>query len=126
MGLWPLCRSGRLQSTLPGLLPMTAWFGRRRRDSGRFLPSLTGFISACQSGDKRSDFVPGFARYDKLTVLDLARSEIQSGRSCIHDNRESGDAVRSVEPPRLTLNRFGFNTGPIKLLPNVRQELKPA
>jgi hypothetical protein len=80
-----------------------------------------GFISACQSGDKRSDFAPGVARYDKLTFLDLARGEIQSGRSCIYDNRKSGDAVRSVEPTRLTLNRLDFNTGAIELLPNVRK-----
>ena len=69
-----------------------------RRHFARFLLSLKCFISACQSGDKRSDFVPGFARHDKLTFLDLARGEIQGGRSCIDDNRKSGDAERSVEP----------------------------
>ena len=64
--------------------------------------SPMGFISACQSGDKRSDFVPGFAGYDRLAFLDLGRGEIQSGRSCIRDNRKSGDAGRSLEAPRLT------------------------
>ena len=85
-----------------------------------------GFISACQSGDKRSDFVPGFARYDRLAFLDLGRGEIQSGGSCIRDNRKSGDAGRSLEAPRLTLDRLGFNTGAIELLPNVSEELEPA
>ena len=84
-----------------------------------------GFVSACQSGDKRGDFVPGVARYDRLTFLDLARREIQSGRSCIRDNSKSGDAGRSLEAPRLTLDRLGFNTGAIEFLTNVSKELEP-
>jgi len=106
--------------------PLADSMARHWRDSRRFLPSLLGFVSAWQSGYKRSDFVPGFARYDKLTFLNLARGEIQSGRSCIYDNRKSGDAVRSVEPSRLTLNRLRFNADAIEFLPNVRKELKPA
>jgi hypothetical protein len=91
----------------------------------RLPPSPMCFISACQSGDKRIDFVPGFARHDQLTFLDLGRGEIQSGRNCIRDNRESGDAARSLEAPRFTLDRLGFNTGAIEFLPDVSKELEP-
>jgi hypothetical protein len=94
---------------------------------GMAVPALiNAFISACQSGDKRSDFVPRIARYDRLTFLDLARREIQSGRNVIRDNRKSGDAGRSLETSRLTLDRLGFNAGAIELFPNVRKELEPA
>jgi len=84
-----------------------------------------GFISACQSGNERRDFVPGFARYNQLAFLNLGGGEIQGGWSCIHDNRKSGDTARSLEAPRPTLDRLGFNTGAIELLLNVSKELEP-
>jgi hypothetical protein len=83
-------------------------------------------MSACHSADKRSDFVPRLARYDQFTVLDLVRREIQSGGSSIHDDRQSGDAGRGFEAPGPALDRLGFNTGAIELLPNVTDELEPA
>jgi hypothetical protein len=85
-----------------------------------------GFISAWQSADKRSDFVPGFTGYDQLTVLDLDRREVQSSRGSIHDYDESGDARRSLEAPGRTSDRLGFNTSTIELLPNVTNELELA
>lgn len=72
------------------------------------------------------NLAPGLTRYDELAVLDLSRREIQRVRSSICDDRESGDAGRSFETPGPTLDRFGFNTREIELLPNVVDELEPA
>src|ERR1035438_732232 len=71
------------------------------------------FISTCQPADKRSDFVPRFASYDQLTVLDLVRLEIQSCRSSIHDYRKSGNAGWSLDAPGSTLDRLGRNTSAV-------------
>jgi hypothetical protein len=107
-----------------------AWSTTSRRialptvDPARASP--VGFMSACQSADERSDFVPGFASYDQLTVLDLVCREIQRCRSSIHDYRKSGDAGRSLEAPGPALDRLGFNTSAIQLFPNVTNELELA
>lgn len=75
---------------------------------------------------KRSDFVPGLTRDDKLAFLDFVQGEIQSGRRFINGNRKPGDALRSVKPTQLTLNRLRFNAGKIEFLPYVRKELESA
>jgi hypothetical protein len=82
---------------------------------GRLVPLANGviYISTCQPTDKRSDFVPGFASYDQLTVLDLVRLEIQSCRSSIHDYRKSGNAAWSLDTPGSTLDRLGCNTSAV-------------
>jgi hypothetical protein len=83
--------------------------------TGSCLPLANGviFISTCESADKRSDFVPGFANYDQLTVLDLVRLEIQTCWSSIHDYRKSGNSGWSLDAPGSTLDRLGCNTSAV-------------
>jgi len=82
--------------------------------------------SACESADQYSDFVPCFAGYDYLAVLDLVRFQVQSLRSSIRSYHESGHAGWSFDAPGYTANRLGHNSRAVQFLPNVTNNLKLA
>lgn len=68
--------------------------------------------------------MPGFANDDRLTILNLARHEVQIGRSFFDDYRESGDAGGSLDPSGSTLDRLERNTRAVQFLPDVTNDFK--
>lgn len=70
--------------------------------------------------------MPGFTNDNRLAVFDLARHEVQACRGFIDDHREAGNAGRSLNPSRLTLDRLKRNARAIQFLANVADDFKPA